>query len=161
MGVGNVGDHLKPYEECDFYYSMDAGLTWKRARDGPHQYEFGDQGGILVAVKDKEKSDKLFYSFNFGKDWKEISLGSDVQITPILLTTTPDSTSEKFTLVGKNADHSYSVFAINFEGTRSSKCKLDKSGNGGDFEKWYARYDDEGNLSIHLIFLNKQENLIV
>ena len=149
MGVGNTGDHLKPYAECDFYYSMDAGLTWSKARDGPYEYEFGDQGGVLVAVHDVPDASSVWYSFNYGKDWQEISLGSDVKIKPVLLTTTPDSTTEKFTLVGKKSDSSYAVFALNFEGTRDRKCNLDKKGDGGDFEKWYARYNDEGfNLCI-------------
>jgi hypothetical protein len=144
MGVGNTGDRLKPYDECDFYVSMDAGLTWTKARNGPHQYEFGDQGGILVAVKDVDDADTLFYSFNYGQDWKEMPLGRDVQVRPMFLTTLPDSTSEKFTMLGRKEDGGYSMFALDFEDSRSRKCNLDKRGDGGDFEKWYARYDDEG-----------------
>ena len=153
MGVGNTGDHLKPYQDGDFYISTDAGLTWERAREGPHKYEFGDQGGILIAVRDNEEADTVWYTFNYGKDWKELSLGSDVRIKPVLLTTLPDSTSERFTLVGKKPEGGYSVFSLNFEGSRSRKCKLDKKGDGADFEKWYARYNDEG---LHtLCFVNE------
>jgi len=148
MGVGNIGDRLKPYDDCDFYVSMDAGLTWSKARSGPHQYEFGDQGGILVAVKDEDRADTLYYSFNYGTDWKEIPLGRDVKIRPIFLTTLPDSTSERFTMLGRKEDNGYTMFAFDFEGSRSRKCNLDKKGDGGDFEKWYARYDDEGNLNF-------------
>ena len=144
MGVGNVGDSLKPYEECDFYVSKNAGLSWEKVRDGPHQYEFGDQGGILVAVRDEEKAERLWYSFDYGSHWEEAPLGRDVQIRPVFLTTLPDSTSEKFTMLGRKADGGYSVFALDFEGMRTRKCKLDKEGDGGDFEKWYARYDDDG-----------------
>ena len=145
MGVGNIGDHLKPYADCDFYVSTDAGLTWRKARDGPHQYEFGDQGGILVAVKDEEKANKLWYSFNYGEDWSEFSLGKDVEVRPVFLTTLPDSTSEKFTMLGKKPEgKGYAMFAFDFEGSRPRKCNLDKKSDGGDFEKWYARYDDEG-----------------
>jgi hypothetical protein len=148
MGVGNVGESLKPYADCDFYVSTNAGLTWRHARDGPHQYEFGDQGGILVAVRDEPKADKLYYSFNYGKDWDEYTLGRDVQVRPIFLTTLPDSTSEKFTMLGERSDGGFSMFALDFEGLRSRKCNLDKKGDGGDFEKWYARVDDEGMLFL-------------
>ena len=142
MGVGDTGDDLKPYEQCDLYASMDAGLTWTKARDGPHKYEFGDQGGILVAVKDEEKANKVWYSFNYGKSWSDFDLG--IEITPIILTTLPDSTSEMFTLLGRKPDGEYVLFSLGFDGMRSRKCRLDKNGDGGDFEKWYARYDDDG-----------------
>ena len=46
MGVGNVGDTLLPYEDCDTFLSTDAGLTWKMVRKKAHKYEFGDQGSI-------------------------------------------------------------------------------------------------------------------
>jgi len=144
MGVGNTGSNLKPYHQCDFYYSMDAGLTWSEARDGPHQYEFGDQGGILVAIRDDDEADKVWYSFNYGRDWTQLSLGGGLQIKPMFLTTLPDSTSEKFTLLGEKSDGGFVLVALNFEGTRDRKCNLDKKADGGDFEKWYARYDDEG-----------------
>ena len=140
MGVGDTGDYLKPYEQCDFYVSMDAGLTWTRARDGPHKYEFGDQGGILVAIKDA-KTSKVWYSFNYGKTWDDFDLG--IEITPVILTTLPDSTSERFTLLGEKSNGEYVLFSLEFDGMRSRKCNLDK-GDGGDFEKWYARYDDDG-----------------
>lgn len=144
MGVGDTGDYLKPYGQCDFYVSMDAGQTWTKARDGPYKYEFGDQGGILVAIQDQEKADKILYSFNYGQTWQEFGLG--VEITPVFLNTLPDSTGEKFTLLGKkSADKKFVLFSLGFEGMRSRKCKLDKNG-GGDFEKWYARYDDQGSL---------------
>jgi Sortilin, neurotensin receptor 3,/Sortilin, neurotensin receptor 3, C-terminal len=149
MGVGNTGDQLKPYDECDFYTSTDAGLTWSKARDGPYQYEFGDQGGVLVAVHDIVDTSSIWYSFNYGKDWEEMSLG-DVKIKPVILTTTADSTTEKFTLVGKKQE-GYAVFSLNFEGTRDRKCELKKNDDGGDFEKWYARYDDDGNTLVSKI----------
>jgi len=145
MGVGNDGLTLKPYEECDFYVSFDAGLSWRKARDGPHQYEFGDQGGILVAVPDRDGAHSIFYSYDYGTTWRELDLGQDFH--PVFLTTMPDSTSDKFTLLGKKKE-GYVLFSLNFEGTRSRKCNLDKKGDGGDFEKWYARYDKEGNHHI-------------
>jgi Sortilin, neurotensin receptor 3,/Sortilin, neurotensin receptor 3, C-terminal len=142
MGVGDTGDHLKPYEQCDFYVSMDAGLTWTKARDGPHKYEFGDQGGILVAIKDEEKANKIWYSFNYGKSWNDFDLG--MEIAPAFLTTLPDSTSERFVLLGKKSNGEFVLFSLEFDGMRSRKCNLDKKGDGGDFEKWYARYDEDG-----------------
>lgn len=159
MGVGNTGDHLLDYSLCDFYVSMDAGLTWSKARDRPHQYEFGDQGGILVAVVDADFTDYLSYSFDYGDTWENFDLGEDIR--PIFLTTLPDSTSQKFTLVGRKENGEHLLFAINFEGIRTRKCKLDKNDDGGDFEKWYARYDDEGTLPFHAVLIEDKPDCLM
>jgi hypothetical protein len=142
MGVGNTGDHLKDYQEGDLYVSDTAGHTWIKALDGPHKYEFGDSGSILLAVEDvKDKLvDKLSYSLNHGKDWKEITL--EQKILPYILTTTLDSTSLKFLLLGSaKADKEkteYFLISMNFEDLNERKCEEK------DFEKWYARVDDDG-----------------
>lgn len=69
MGVGSVARFLKPYEECDTFFSSDAGLTWRMVAEGARKYEFGDLGAILVMVDDEEPTDEIWYSMNFGKDW--------------------------------------------------------------------------------------------
>jgi hypothetical protein len=69
MGVGSTGPYLRPYEECDTYLSVDAGLTWKVVGIGANKYEFGNQGSILVAVNDNEGVDTVWYSLNMGNDW--------------------------------------------------------------------------------------------
>jgi hypothetical protein len=69
MGVGSVGEFLKPYDECDTFLSTDAGVTWSMVRFDAHKYEFGDSGSILVVVNDEEATDSLSYSTDFGKTW--------------------------------------------------------------------------------------------
>jgi hypothetical protein len=69
MGVGSIGPHLKPYEECDTFLSTDAGVSWKMIHKDAHLYEFGDQGSILVIINDEEGVDTVRYSTNLGKDW--------------------------------------------------------------------------------------------
>jgi hypothetical protein len=59
MGVGNVGTHLKSYDESDTFLTRDAGRTWKVIRKGPHLYEFGDHGGLLVLVDDRSPVDHV------------------------------------------------------------------------------------------------------
>lgn len=142
MGIGNTGDFLDKYEDGDLYVSDDAGLTWSKARDGPYKYEFGDQGSILVAIKDKTKgtTEEIEYSLDHGKTWKSVDLPEDVR--PRQLTTTQDSTSLKFVLIATkdngDEDSDYYVFSIDFDDMHERKC--DKN----DLEKWYARVDDEG-----------------
>jgi Sortilin, neurotensin receptor 3, len=69
MGVGSIGKHLLPYDECDTFLSDDAGLTWKMVAKGAHKYEFGDQGSVLVVVDDEDSTDFVKYSYNDGKSW--------------------------------------------------------------------------------------------
>lgn len=142
MGIGNTGDHLKSFEEGNLYVSDNAGLTWLEALKGPHLYEFGDQGSILVAIKD-DWTEEISYSLNHGKDWKKVELPHGVR--PVQLITTSDSTSLKFLLEGKNnqdkKDQATKAFILSFdfEELHESKCDSDK-----DFEKWWARVDDKG-----------------
>lgn len=69
MGVGSVGESLKPYDESDTFLSTDAGITWSMVRLDPHKYEFGDSGSILVVINDEESTDSVSYSTNFGRTW--------------------------------------------------------------------------------------------
>lgn len=160
MGVGNTGDHLNPYSQGDLYVSDDAGVTWRRALEGPHKYEFGDQGSVIVAVPDDSKTDKIKYSTDHGKEWESVDL-KDKKIRAKLLTTTPDSTSLKFLLMGThgNEDHGaeqqqHVVYAIDFSDLHERKCEKD------DFEKWPARLDEKGEpdcLMGHKQFFNRRK----
>jgi hypothetical protein len=69
MGVGSIGDHLLPYEECDTFLSIDAGVSWAMIRKDAHQYEFGDSGSIIVVVDDEQPTDEIRYSTDLGKTW--------------------------------------------------------------------------------------------
>ncbi|KAL1965296.1 hypothetical protein VTN77DRAFT_5898 [Rasamsonia byssochlamydoides] len=135
MGVGNTGDYLKDYNDGDLYVSDDAGVTWRKALDKPHKYEFGNQGGVIMAVPDHGKANKIQYSINHGKDWESAEL--EDSIVPSLLTTTSDSSSLKFLLIGALGEE-YVVYSVDFSGLHERKCNED------DFEKWPARLDEKG-----------------
>ncbi|KAF4512470.1 hypothetical protein G6O67_001606 [Ophiocordyceps sinensis] len=140
MGNGNVGKQLTKFTDANLYVSDDAGLTWAKALDGPHKYEFGDSGSVLVAVKDSKKEDvkELSYSLDHGQNWKKATLPNDLIIKPDFLTTTQDSTSLKFLLLGERSG-TYHMVAISFEGLHERKC------GDGDMEDWHARVDKDGN----------------
>ncbi|GAA5912886.1 vacuolar protein sorting/targeting protein 10 [Sporobolomyces salmoneus] len=140
MGVGSIGAHLLPYDECDTFLSIDNGMSWRMVDDGANKYEFGDQGSVLVMVEDEEPTDEVKYSFDMGKTWFEFDLG--VKLRARLLTTVPDSTSLKFLLLGTltrrsdkkgSAGERHIVVHMDFESLKKRKC------NAGDMEKWYAR----------------------
>ncbi|CAG8491270.1 16400_t:CDS:10 [Acaulospora colombiana] len=141
MGVGNVGSYLFPYEQCDTFLSTDGGLTWKVARLGPHKYEFGDMGSLIVAVDDKTPTDKIWYSSDYGENWEEFSLGISFQIRAKMLTADPESASQSFILIGSilsNQDslHRYFIFKISFKDLHDRQC------TDNDFEQWQARKID-------------------
>ncbi|CAD6451622.1 4f5da8aa-a384-4053-8299-a29c712be5fe [Sclerotinia trifoliorum] len=138
MGNGNTGDFLGKWDKANLYVSDDAGVTWHHALDGPHKYEFGDQGSVLVAVHDGHTK-VVKYSLNHGKDWKELELKG--KIRPLQLVTTSDSTSLKFLLIGlddSDKKETYYMIALNFDEMHEKQCKKD------DMEKWYARLDNDG-----------------
>ncbi|KAI2616437.1 Oligoxyloglucan reducing end-specific cellobiohydrolase [Hypomontagnella submonticulosa] len=147
MGNGNDGGHLKGYWDANLYVSDDAGRTWIEGPKGPHKYEFGDQGSILLAVKDSKKADvkEITYSLDHGKKWKTAELPDDMSIFPWTLTTTQDSTSLKFVLTARKGSvddpEGFYVISIDFEGLHEDKCKE------SDMEDWYARVDDDGKPS--------------
>ena len=139
MGVGNEGESLKPWRDGATYVSDDAGRTWLRTLEYAHLYEFGDQGAIIVAVRD-EATNKIKWSLNHGKDWKTHEI--DHEIKALALTTVPDSTSLKFILVAERQGEKgakIATYAIDFSTLGTKKCAK------GDFQDWYARVDDDGN----------------
>ncbi|KID77123.1 Vacuolar protein sorting/targeting protein 10 [Metarhizium brunneum] len=142
MGNGNTGESLGRFTDANLYVSDNAGSTWKKALDGPHKYEFGDSGSILIAIKDSDKPDikEFSYSLDHGDNWKNVPLPKDLSIKPDVLITTQDSTSLKFMLLGER-DRTFHMIAIDFEGLKERTCE-DK-----DLEDWHARVDKDGNPS--------------
>lgn len=147
MGIGNHGSHLKGYWDSRLYISDDAGRTWIEGPEGPHKYEFGDQGSILLAVRDSKEADikEIRYSLDHGKNWDTAKLPKDLSILPWALTTTQDSTSLKFLLTArkgsKASPNGFFVISIDFEGLHENTCKE------SDMEDWFARVDDDGKPS--------------
>ncbi|KLP04570.1 carboxypeptidase Y-sorting protein PEP1 precursor [Fusarium fujikuroi] len=139
MGNGNTGAALGEFESSNLYVSDNAGVSWKKALEGPHKYEFGDTGGILVAARDslKEDVDKISFSLDYGENWESAPLPDGLKVRPVILTTTQDSTSLKFLLIGEK-DRAFHMIAINFEGMEKRTCE------SKDMESWYARVDDKG-----------------
>lgn len=136
MGTGNTGDYLKNYHDGDLYVSNDGGRTWRKALNHAHKYEFGDQGSLLVAIYDEGETDEISYSVNHGKDWETAKL--EAKIRALELTTTADSTSLKFVLVGVSKHSEYHIISIDFSGLHERHC------DANDFEEWPVRLDENG-----------------
>lgn len=147
MGNGNTGDFLEEYSRASLFISDDAGRTWKKGPDGPHKYEFGDQGSILLAVHDSPDPDvdEIRYSIDHGQTWETASLPDNLKLQPWILTTTPDSSSLKFMLIGRSPAgrgvEQWHMVSIDFDGLHESTCRA------GDMEDWFARVNDDGQPS--------------
>lgn len=143
MGVGNTGKSLEAYEYGDLWVSDDTGLTWTKALKGPHLYEFGNQGAVLVAIAAEETTSHVMYSLDHGKNWEKVDLGKKVWAT--FVTTVPDSTTLSFLVGGREGDREnglFHFFKVDFAGLHERTC------GKADFEdKWPARVDEKGNPS--------------
>ncbi|KAJ3513798.1 hypothetical protein NLJ89_g2750 [Agrocybe chaxingu] len=156
MGVGHVGENLWVYDESDTFLSTDAGLTWRMIAKGAHKYEFGDLGSILVIVDDEEATDHVKYSLDLGKTWTKYDFG--VKLRARGLTTLPDSTSQKFLLLGQVSKKDQKkdigrvvVVHLDFSKTRGRKC------SENDFEKWYARQETSECLMGHMQWYKRRK----
>lgn len=137
IGVGSIGDRLRPYEDCDTFLSTDAGVTWTMIARYPHKHVFGDQGGLLVLAEDAQNVDKLLYSFDYGAKWSTLPLPHPVE--PIALTTVPDGTALKVLLVGSqkrgsvSEDKRHMAVFVDFAPLPKRTCQAK------DFERFYPQ----------------------
>ena len=139
MGIGNTGKFLKSWDQGSLFVSDDAGRTWVETDlKGPQKYEFLDQGSVLIAVASEGRTDFASYSLDHGRSWSKVDLPEKVEVHEV--TTIPDSTSLKALLVAKKSDDYYTI-TIDFDDLHERKCGDD------DFEKWYARVEDDGKPS--------------
>lgn len=140
LGVGNTGSSLKSYDEGDTYISLDSGLTWSKTLNGPHLFEFGDQGSIIVAIEENADVSTIKYTANQGKSWQQASLDSTIQAK--LLTTTPDSTNFKFLVSGSTSSGSYKTFYLSFDGLYKTRCQ------SSDFETWTLKGSGSNDVCV-------------
>ncbi|KAL9090767.1 MAG: hypothetical protein Q9159_001823 [Coniocarpon cinnabarinum] len=141
MGIGNLGDDLHDYEECNLWVSENGGEDWFFGYEGPHKYEFADSGSVLVAVSDTVPTDHIKYSLNYGHKWEKLKIvdDDDDKFRAGVFTTVTDSTSTKVLLTalsGRGDDAKLWVYSIDFDFLDLDKCKKD------DLQMWHAREID-------------------
>ena len=125
LAVGNVDEYLASYSEGNTFISDDAGVTWREVHKGPYTWEFGDQGGIIVVVKDNDVTDQVLYSVDQGRTWTEYKF-SEKKVNVIDLATVPSDTSRKFMIVAIDPDSREETLAIqlDFTNLHDRKCKF-------------------------------------
>ncbi len=145
LAVGNVGEYLarKDDDATDTFITRDAGITWKSVKKGSYMWEYGDQGSIIVIVKEHTPTKSIFYTLDEGEHWQEFEFTrTEMQIDAI--TTVPSDRSMNFLLWGSEVGKSgiYTV-ALDFSSLedRQRACKLDeKHPVNEDYDLWSPKH---------------------
>ncbi|KAF9920031.1 vacuolar protein sorting/targeting protein PEP1 [Linnemannia zychae] len=138
IGVGNVGKSLGEYLDGDMFMTRDGGNSWREILHGPHQYDFGDHGSIILLVKDDERpTDHVMYSLDQGNTFKQFEFSKEEVIVKDIVTK-PNGIGKSFLLLAVSRSSSKQmIFQIDFEGLDFPKCRLDLNDEAhDDFERW-------------------------
>ena len=142
MGVGNVGEYLGRKAEADTFITRDGGVEWHAVMKGNYMWEYGDQGSIIVIVKEDIATRSVFYTLNEGIDWIEYPF-SDTDFAVGAISTVPSDKSRNFILWGKESGSDSSIATVNldFTGLTDEQCKLDEQDpEAGDYYLWEPKH---------------------
>ena len=135
--------------------SRDGGLNWFEIRKGPHIYEIGDHGALIVMAPMTTSTSSVIFSWDEGKTWKELTISKDpLEVSNIIIE--PNSVSQQFVVYGKRTleeamefdiDFDFGeeefedegvVVTVDFSGLHEPQCKgVENAGDGGsDYELW-------------------------
>lgn len=103
LGVGNVGEYLSTRpDELNTYFSRDGGLTWYEIMKGPHTFEIGDHGALIVVAPTAKATKHVYYTWNEGLTWEKLQISkTPIEISNILIE--PNNTSQQFLILGRTA----------------------------------------------------------
>ncbi|KAL4715818.1 hypothetical protein ACJJTC_006397 [Scirpophaga incertulas] len=123
MATGVMGKSLKGIPGV--YLSRDAGLTWKRILKDYYFFNFGDHGGVLVAVKyfkTRGETRRIVYSTNGGMDWNSYQFNDD-DLRIYGLMTEPGENTTTFTMFGSaNEQHQWIIITIDLREAFARNC---------------------------------------
>ncbi|XP_013139832.1 PREDICTED: sortilin-related receptor-like [Papilio polytes] len=131
MATGVVGRSLKGIPGV--YLSRDAGLTWKRILKDFYFFNYGDHGGVLVAVKYFKmlsETREILYSTNEGIEWNSYQFNAnDLRIYGLM--TEPGENTTVFTMFGSaNEQHQWIIITIDLQKAFPRNCTAD------DYKDW-------------------------
>ncbi|XP_045536958.1 sortilin-related receptor-like [Papilio machaon] len=131
MATGVVGRSLKGIPGV--YLSRDAGLTWKRILKDFYFFNYGDHGGVLVAVKYFKmlsETKEILYSTNEGMEWNSYQFNAnDLRIYGLM--TEPGENTTVFTMFGSaNEQHQWIIITIDLQKAFPRNCTAD------DYKDW-------------------------
>lgn len=81
---GNIGKYLSnDQEHVNTYLSRDAGFTWKEILPGPHIYEIGNKGGVIIFCEYNKFIDHFLYTLDEGNSFIKVDFtNSNIKIEP-------------------------------------------------------------------------------
>uniref|UniRef100_A0A6B2EKV3 Sortilin-related receptor n=1 Tax=Phlebotomus kandelakii TaxID=1109342 RepID=A0A6B2EKV3_9DIPT len=131
MASGTVGKSLKGHPGV--FISRDAGVTWKQILKNYHFFNFGDHGGILVAVKyfkSKGETLEILYSTDEGEKWHSKPFHNrELKVYGLMIE--PHTNTTIFTLFGSEPDeHRWLIIKVDLKNAFSSNCTQD------DYKFW-------------------------
>lgn len=145
LGVGNTGSYLKSTaDETNTYFTRDGGLTWDQVMKGPHIYEIGDHGALIVMAPTHKATTDLIYSWNEGGTWDSVKIFDEpLEVKNIIIE--PDSVSQEFLLYGRPqnaAERTGVIIHLDFKGLHERICQgaQEPDQKHSDFETW-SPYD--------------------
>lgn len=131
MAMGVVGKSLKGHP-CVFI-SRDAGQTWKQILRNYYFFNYGDHGGILVAVKyfkSKGETNEILYSTDEGETWQTYPF-SHAHLKVYGLMTEPNANATEFTLFGSEVEeHKWLILKVDLKNAFKANCTDD------DYKFW-------------------------
>ncbi|XP_064651569.1 sortilin-related receptor-like isoform X2 [Lineus longissimus] len=130
IGTGMLGQSMNKTRMEDIFLSSDGGLTWNLVLQGHYIYEFGDHGGLIVAVLMFRLTREIRYSWNEGETWNtKVFSNESVYIYGLL--TEPGEVSTIFSVFGsKPGIHQWVIFQINLRSVFPYICKKN------DYKMW-------------------------
>ncbi|OBA20642.1 Oligoxyloglucan reducing end-specific cellobiohydrolase [Metschnikowia bicuspidata var. bicuspidata NRRL YB-4993] len=144
IGVGNVGESLKSYEDASTFISADGGVTWKEISKGVFLWEYGDRGTILLLVNAVAATDVFLFSTDDGNTWQTHKF-ADKPVKVRDLATVPTDTARKFVIFAeddKDASKTL-VYSLDFTNFYKRQCQIDLDHPlNDDFEYWTPRHPE-------------------
>ena len=159
LATGNVGEYLSGDAQIvNTFLSRDAGATWTEILKGPHIYEFGNHGGLIVVAKMAAlgPTTKVQFSRDEGRSWEDVPLQRAINVHNIRVD--PDGAGTVFVIHGTDAgstegdgDAKGLIYTLDFSklNDRSGKhwtfgrCDAEK-----DYEWWNPAAPGESNGCI-------------
>ena len=156
MAVGNVGEYLttKSEKTSDTFITRDGGIEWQAVKKGNYMWEYGDQGSIIVIVRDTVATNEIFYSLDEGREWIPYQF-SKKKVHVAILSTVPSDNSLNFLLWGREEDSDSEIVTFNLDFSqlkeRSEQCKLDENkpdSDDSDYYLWAPQHPSQPNKCL-------------
>ncbi|KAL8716793.1 MAG: hypothetical protein Q9225_005910, partial [Loekoesia sp. 1 TL-2023] len=153
MAVGNVGEYLttKSEKTSDTFITRDGGIEWHAVKKGNYMWEYGDQGSIIVIVRDTVSTDEILYSLDEGQTWTPYRF-SQKKVHVAILSTVPSDNSRNFLLWGQEEDSDSEIVTFNLDFTqikeRQRQCRLnenDLNDPDSDYYVWEPKHPSQDN----------------